>query len=141
MIDSLYSAHVDIRGCEKTQSYSDKIVPATNKDYDTEFLELTLAIKVVDDLDNAIAHIQEFTSNHTEGIISQDQHAIDTFIQALDSSAIMVNTSTRFNDGGQFGLGAEVAISTNKMHARGPMGLKEITSYKWVVLGNGQIRQ
>jgi glutamate-5-semialdehyde dehydrogenase len=141
MIDSLYSAHVEIRGCEKTQSYSDKIVPATNKDYDTEFLELTLAIKVVDDLDNAIAHIQEFTSNHTEGIISQDQHAIDTFIQALDSSAIMVNTSTRFNDGGQLGLGAEIGISTTKLHSFGPMGLRELTTTKFVVFGDGQVRE
>jgi len=141
MIDSLYSAHVDIRGCEKTQSYSDKIVPATNKDYDTEFLELTLAIKVVDDLDNAIAHIQEYTSNHTEGIISQDQQTIDTFIQSLDSSAIMVNTSTRFNDGGQLGLGAEIGISTTKLHSFGPMGLRELTTTKFVVFGDGQVRE
>ena len=140
MIDSLNNENVEIRGCEITQSYSDNVKPATNIDYDTEFLNLILAIKVVDDLDHAISHIQQNTSQHKEGIVSQDEKSIDTFIQALDSSAIIVNASTRFNDGGELGLGAEIGISTTKLHSFGPMGLRELTTTKFVVIGNGQIR-
>ena len=140
IIDELLSAKVEIRGCELTQSYSNKVVPATADDYDTEFLELILAVKVVDSLDGAISHIQQFTSDHTEAIISQDQTSIDTFIQSLDSSAIIVNASTRFNDGGELGLGAEIGISTTKLHSFGPMGLRELTTTKFVVTGNGQVR-
>ncbi len=95
----------------------------------------------MDDLNDAITHIHRYGSDHTEGIVSQDQKSIDTFIQSLDSSAIMVNTSTRFNDGGQLGLGAEIGISTTKLHSFGPMGLRELTTTKFVVIGSGQIRQ
>ena len=141
MIDELISAEVEIRGCERTQIYSDKVKPASEQDYDTEYLDLILAVKVVDNLNDAIIHIHRYGSDHTEGNVSQDQKSIDTFIQSLDSSAIMVNTSTRFNDGGQLGLGAEIGISTTKLHSFGPMGLRELTTTKFVVSGTGQIRQ
>ncbi len=116
------------------------IVPAGDDDFDTEFLSLRAAIKVVDSLDDALDHIFEHSTKHSEAIITEDYSAAMRFVNALDSSAVFVNASTRFNDGGQFGLGAEVAISTQRLHARGPLGLKELTTYKWVVLGNGQIR-
>ena len=141
MIDELISAEVEIRGCERTQIYSDKVKPASEQDYDTEYLDLILAVKVVDNLNDAIIHIHRYGSDHTEGIVSQDQKSIDTFIQSLDSSAIMVNTSTRYNDGDQLGLGAEIGISTTKLHSFGPMGLRELTTTKFVVSGTGQIRQ
>ena len=131
---------VEIRGCKKTQSYSDEVIPATLGDFDTEFLDLILAVRVVKDLSMAIDHIQTYTSDHTEAIISQNQENIETFTKSLDSSAIIVNASTRFNDGGQLGLGAEIGISTTKLHSFGPMGLKELTTTKFVVTGNGNLR-
>jgi len=140
MINELLSASVEIRGCEITQKFSDEIKLATDKDYDTEFLDLILAIKVVDSLDKAINHIHNFTSDHTEAIVSEDQIFINKFIQSLDSSAIIVNASTRFNDGGELGLGAEIGISTTKLHSFGPMGLRELTTTKFVVIGEGQVR-
>ena len=117
-----------------------KVSPATEEDWSTEFLSLTAAVKIVDSLDEALDHIVSYGSGHSEAIVTEDYSAAMRFLDDVDSSAVMVNASTRFNDGGQFGLGAEVAISTNKMHARGPMGLRELTSYKWVVLGSGQVR-
>lgn len=109
-------------------------------DWDTEWLALILSVKVVDSLDEAIAFIQAHTMEHSDGICSQDPQAIARFVSEVDSSAVFVNASTRFNDGGQFGLGAEVAISTQRIHARGPMGLRELTSYKWVCEGDGHVR-
>ena len=117
-----------------------KVKPATEEDWRTEFLSLTAAVRVVDSLDEALDHIVSYGSGHSDAIVTEDYSAAMRFLDGVDSSAVMVNASTRFNDGGQFGLGAEVAISTNKMHARGPMGLRELTSYKWVVLGSGQVR-
>lgn len=114
--------------------------PAGPEDFDTEFMALIAAVKVVDHLDEAIEHIYEHSTGHTEAIITEDYTAAMRFVNEVNSAAVMVNASTRFNDGGQFGLGAEVAISTQPLHARGPMGLKELTTYKWVVLGNGQVR-
>ena len=114
--------------------------PASEDDWGTEFLSLTAAVKTVDSLDEAMEHIETYGSGHSEAIVTEDYSAAKRFLDEVDSGAVMVNASTRFNDGGQFGLGAEVAISTSKMHARGPMGLREITSYKWIVLGTGQIR-
>ena len=118
-----------------------KVSPATEEDWSTEFLSLTAAVRVVDSLDEALDHIVSYGSGHSDAIVTEDYSAAMRFLDDVDSSAVMINASTRFNDGGQFGLGAEVAISTNKMHARGPMGLRELTSYKWVVLGDGQVRQ
>lgn len=117
-----------------------RVVPASEDDWGTEFLSLTAAVRIVDSLDEAIDHIVTYGSGHSEAIITEDYTAAMRFLDEVDSSAVMVNASTRFNDGAQFGLGAEVAISTNKMHARGPMGLRELTSYKWIVMGTGQIR-
>jgi glutamate-5-semialdehyde dehydrogenase len=114
--------------------------PAEEGDWDTEWLSLTLGIKVVPDLEAAISHIQKHSSGHSDGILTADQKHANQFIQEVDSAAVYVNASTRFTDGSQFGLGAEVAISTQKLHARGPMALKELTTYKWIVEGNYQIR-
>ena len=115
-------------------------IPATDEDWSTEFLALIAGVRVVDSLDDALDHIETYGSGHSDAIVTEDYSAAMRFVDEVDSSAVFVNCSTRFNDGGQFGLGAEVAISTNKFHARGPMGLKELTSYKWTVMGSGQIR-
>ena len=109
-------------------------------DFGQEFLSLTMSVKVVDTLDSAVEHIEEFGSGHTEAIVTEDYSAAMRFTDEVDAAVVLVNASTRFNDGGQLGLGSEVAISTNKLHARGPMGLRELTSYKWVGLGDGQVR-
>ena len=117
------------------------MVPATARDWDTEFLDKILAVGVVDSIDEAIEHIARHGSAHTETIVTGDLAAARKFVAEVDSSAVMVNASTRFNDGGQLGLGAEIGISTDKYHARGPCGLRELTSTKWVVFGDGQIRE
>ena len=115
-------------------------VPATEEDWATEYLSLDIAVKVVDDLDAALAHIRKFSTGHTEAIVTDDLASADRFVAELDSAALMVNASTRFTDGGQFGLGSEIGISTQKLHARGPMGLGELTTTTWVVHGDGHIR-
>ncbi len=133
--------NVEIRGCEKTQAIlGSDIVPATEEDYATEFLDYIIAIKVVDSLDDAIDHIAKFSSGHSECIVTSDYASSEKFTACVDSAAVYVNASTRFTDGGEFGLGAEIGISTQKLHARGPMGLNELTSNKFIILGNGQIR-
>lgn len=116
------------------------VVPATDEDWATEYLSLDLAVRVVPDLDAALEHVRTWTSGHTEAIVTRDLAASERFVAELDSAAIMVNASTRFTDGGQFGLGAEIGISTQKLHARGPMGLGELTTTKWVVHGDGHVR-
>ncbi len=123
-----------------TDSETGSILPASEEDWGTEFLSLLASVKVVDSLDDALEHIETYGSGHSEAIITEDQAAAQRFLDEVDASAVFVNASTRFNDGGQFGLGAEVGISTQKFHARGPMGLRELTSYKWVVIGDGQVR-
>ena len=115
-------------------------VPATEEDWATEYLSLDLAVKIVDDIDEAIAHIRRYSTGHTEAIVTEDIGAADYFVGHVDSAAIMVNASTRFTDGGEFGLGAEIGISTQKLHARGPMGLAELTTTTWVVYGSGHTR-
>ena len=118
----------------------DSALPANEDDWGKEFLSLTAAVKVVDSLDDALEHIETYGSGHSEAIITEDDAAATRFLDEVDAAAVYVNASTQFTDGGQFGLGAEVGISTQKYHARGPMGLKELTSYKWIIVGNGQIR-
>jgi glutamate-5-semialdehyde dehydrogenase len=118
----------------------DGVEPATDDDWEREYLSLDLAARVVDDIDEAIAHIRRWSSGHTEAIVTRDLDAARHFVARVDSAAVMVNASTRFTDGGEFGFGAEIGISTQKMHARGPMGLAELTSTKWIVTGDGQIR-
>ena len=131
---------VEIRGCERTRELFPEAKPATEEDWYTEYLALILAVKVVDSLDEAIAHINKYGSKHSEAIITSNVKSAKRFCEEVDASTVYVNASTRFTDGGQFGLGAEIGISTQKLHARGPMGLRELTSYKWVVYGEGQIR-
>ena len=118
-----------------------RVTPAQDDDFGTEFLALIASVKVVDSMDDAMNHIAKYGSKHSEAIISENAETIERFLNEIDAGAVFANTSTYFNDGGQFGLGAEVAVSTNKLHARGPMGLKEITTYKWKVRGSGQIRE
>jgi glutamate-5-semialdehyde dehydrogenase len=117
-----------------------KVVPAKSDDFGKEFLALIASVKIVDTIDDAFDHIVEYGSGHSEAIVAEDSETVERFLNEVDAGVVLSNTSTRFNDGAVFGLGAEVAISTNKLHARGPMGLKEITSYKWKVRGQGQIR-
>ncbi|HKM56918.1 MAG TPA: glutamate-5-semialdehyde dehydrogenase [Isosphaeraceae bacterium] len=132
---------VELRGCEQTC----RLVPAANlateKDYATEYLDLILSVRVVTSLDEAIDHIQRYGSQHTETIVTNDWNASRRFTAEVDSSAVLVNASTRFNDGYEFGLGAEIGISTDKFHARGPCGLHELTTYKYIVYGDGQVRE
>lgn len=118
-----------------------KLKPAAREDWDTEYLSLTAGVRVVDSLDEALEHIQKHGSGHTESIVTEDYSAAMRFLDEVDAAVVLVNASTRFNDGAQLGLGTEVAISTNKFHARGPMGLRELTSYKWRVMGTGQVRE
>jgi glutamate-5-semialdehyde dehydrogenase len=136
----LAKQRVEVRGDERVLAAIPAAKAATEQDYRTEYLDLILSAKVVDSLDAAIAHINEYGSHHTDVIVTNDLRASEQFTQRVDSAAVMVNASTRFNDGGEFGLGAEIGISTDKFHARGPCGLKELTSYKYVVHGAGQIR-
>jgi len=132
---------VELRGCEKTSAILSTIKSATSEDWDTEYLAPILAIKVVADLDEAITHINTHSSAHTDSIITEDYARSRRFITEVDSSSVMVNTSTRFADGFEYGLGAEIGISTDKIHARGPVGLEGLTTQKYVVLGDGHIRQ
>ena len=132
-------AHTELKGCTKTQAIID-VANATDEDYDTEYLANILNIKVVDGVEGAIEHIVKFTSGHSEAIITENITAAELFLNSIDAAALYVNASTRFTDGGAFGFGAEVGISTNKLHARGPMGIEGLTTYKFKIYGNGQIR-
>jgi glutamate-5-semialdehyde dehydrogenase len=131
---------VTIHGDETVASYSEAVVPATDEDWETEYLSLDLAVAVVPSLTAAVAHIRRWGSGHTEAIVTRSLPASQQFVSGLDSAAVMINASTRFTDGEQFGFGAEIGISNQKLHARGPMGLAELTSTTWVVTGTGQIR-
>ena len=141
----LTSAGVEMRCDQRALSLLGPVDEANIKaagpdDFGQEFLSLVLSVRVVDSLDEAIEHIETHGSGHTEAIITKDDNAATRFVDEVDAAVVLVNASTRFNDGGQLGLGAEVAISTNKLHARGPMGLRELTSYKWIAIGSGQVR-
>ena len=131
----------ELRGCTETIAIlGDSIIPATEDDYYAEFLDYILAVKVVDGLDEAICHINNYGTKHSEAIVTNDYSATQRFLNEIDAAAVYVNASTAFTDGGEFGLGAEIGISTQKLHARGPMGLKQLTSNKYIVYGSGQIR-
>jgi len=132
------SAGVEIRGCERTRKII-RAKKATEKDWRTEYLDLIISIKIVDDIDDAIDHINTYGSRHTDSIITEDKRAALKFLEGVDSSSVMLNTSTRFSDGYRYGLGAEVGISTGKIHARGPVGLEGLTSSKYYLLGDGQV--
>ena len=133
-------AQVELRGCPRTREIDPQASPAQAEDWGAEFLDLILAVKVVPDLNAALAHIARYSSNHTEAIITRDYARAQRFLREVDSSVVLVNASTRFNDGGELGLGAEIGINTSKLHAFGPMGLEELTTTKFIVYGNGQIR-
>jgi glutamate-5-semialdehyde dehydrogenase len=141
MARRLAEAGVEMRGCPRTCRLVSEAKPAQEADWPTEYLDLILAVKVVDDMDEAIAHIGTYGSSHTEAVITRDYSRARRFVREVDSSVVLVNASTRFNDGGQLGLGAEIGISTSKLHAFGPMGLEELTTTKFVVFGDGQIRE
>jgi len=140
MIRRLRAAGVEIRGCERTRTIVPAVTAATEDDWRTEYLDLILAVKVVDSLTEAIAFINTFGSGHSDAIVTEHLTHARRFLAQVDSAAVYVNASTRFTDGYEFGFGAEVGISTNRLHARGPMGLRELTTYKYVVQGSGQIR-
>jgi glutamate-5-semialdehyde dehydrogenase len=140
MIARYQKAQVELRGCPRTREIDPLVSPAQEGDWGTEFLDLILAVRVVPDLNAALAHIARYSSNHTEAIITRDYARAQRFLQEVDSSVVLVNASTRFNDGGELGLGAEIGINTSKLHAFGPMGLEELTTTKFIVYGNGQIR-
>lgn len=141
MIDALRASGVIVRGDERARTIDSTLDAATEIDFATEHMALELSVAVVDDLDAALEHIRHYSTQHTESIITRDMANAERFLAEVDSAVVMVNASTRFSDGGEFGFGAEVGISTQKLHARGPMGLPELTSTKWVVRGNGQVRQ
>jgi glutamate-5-semialdehyde dehydrogenase len=140
MAKALREKGVEIRGCSETLKLVPDAVPAKEGDWPKEYLDLIIAIKVVSGVDEAIAHINKYNSKHTEAIITENRRNAELFTRNVDAAAVMVNASTRFTDGGQFGFGAEVGISTQKLHARGPMGVRELTTYKYIVEGNGQVR-
>jgi len=141
MIQKFKQAGVEIRGDEKVREIAPEVKLATEQDWFTEYLDLILSIKVVEGLDEAINHINHYGSHHSDAIVTKNYLKAKKFLQEVDSAAVYVNASTRFTDGGEFGMGAEIGISTQKLHARGPMGVKELTSHKFIILGEGQIRK
>ncbi len=140
-IDKLVAAKVEVRGCQKTCQLSSAATAASDDDFGKEFLDLTVAVKVVKNVDEAMEHIAKYGSRHTEAIVTSDYPKAMRFLREVDASAVLVNASTRLNDGYQFGLGAEIGISTSRIHARGPMGLEELTCFKFIVMGSGQVRE
>jgi glutamate-5-semialdehyde dehydrogenase len=131
---------VSLRGCERTRSIAPGVLAATEADWDTEYLDLVLSVRIVDGLEGALAHIARHGTGHTEAIVTGDRGRGDRFVREVDASLVLVNASTRFNDGFELGLGAEMGISTTKLHAYGPMGLEELCARKWVGYGSGQTR-
>jgi glutamate-5-semialdehyde dehydrogenase len=138
---ALQEKGVELRGCERTRALVPTANPATEEDWRTEYLAPILSIRIVDGLDDAIEHITVYGSQHTDAIVTEDYGRARRFLREVDSSSVMVNASTRFADGFEYGLGAEIGISTDKFHARGPVGLEGLTSQKFVVLGDGQVRR
>ncbi|MFM7273063.1 MAG: gamma-glutamyl-phosphate reductase, partial [Gammaproteobacteria bacterium] len=137
---ALHAAGVELRACPRARALLPQATPATEDDWYAEYLAPILAVRVVDGIDAAIAHIAHYGSQHTDAIVTQHHARAMRFLREVDSSSVMVNASTRFADGFEYGLGAEIGISTNKLHARGPVGLEGLTTQKWVVLGEGQVR-
>jgi glutamate-5-semialdehyde dehydrogenase len=140
LINALSTQACEIRGCENTQKYNSDIVKATEIDWSTEYLHPIVSIKIVKNDDEAIKHIENFSSGHTESILTEDLNAAAKFQKELDSAIVMHNVSTQFADGGEFGLGGEIGIATGKFHARGPVGINQLTSFKYLVNGNGHTR-
>lgn len=140
LVLDLIEAGCEVRGDSTTQACDERVVAASDSDWGTEYLDAVVAVKIVEGLDQAVHHIERFGSGHTESIVSEDTNAAEQFFEALDSAILMHNTSTQFADGGEFGMGAELGIATGRIHARGPVGAEQLTSYKYVVRGSGQIR-
>lgn len=140
VLDTLIKAGCEIRGDEKVQALDNRVVPAVEEDWDTEYLDSILSVKSVKNIDEAVAHIAAHSSHHTESIITEDKSAAERFLNEVDSAVVMHNASTQFCDGGQFGMGAEIGIATGRLHARGPIGLEQLTIFKYQVRGDGQIR-
>ncbi len=141
LAEALKAFNVEIRGCDRTQAILADAKAATEADWDTEYLDMILAIRIVDSLESAVDHIQQYGSGHSEAIINQKQSTAQAFLRDVDAAAVYVNASTRFTDGYEFGLGAEMGISTDRLHARGPVALEELTTYKYIVYGTGQIKE
>jgi glutamate-5-semialdehyde dehydrogenase len=140
VVKALLDGGCAVRGDEAIQRLDSRVSPAVESDWQTEYLDAIIAAKTVDGVDDAVAHIARFGSAHTESIITQDQPAADRFLSKVDSAIVLHNASTQFADGGEFGMGAEIGISTDKFHARGPVGVEQLTSYKYIVRGSGQTR-
>jgi len=140
LVSTLEAAGVQVRGCPETRRYVPEVAPATDEDWATEYLDLVLSVRVVDGLDQALAHIRRYGTGLADAIVTENRARADRFVREVDSAAVLVNASTRLVDGGEFGLGAEVGISTSRIHARGPMGVEDLTTTKWVVRGSGQVR-
>ena len=136
----MFEKNVEVRGCSKTVKYNQKILKANEEDWKTEYLSPILSIKIVQSIDEAINHIEAYGSGHTDSIVSSNKDQSEKFLRNVNSSSVMVNASTRFADGFEYGLGAEIGISTNKLHARGPVGLDGLTNQKYIVLGEGNTR-
>jgi glutamate-5-semialdehyde dehydrogenase len=141
LINALREAKVEIRGCSAAKAIVGDVKDATEEDWETEYLDLIISIKVVGTFEEAVAHIEKYSSGLSEAIITRNYNRAMEFLQAVDSACVYVNASTRFTDGNQFGMGAEMGISTDKLHARGPVGVEELTTYKYIIFGNGQIRE
>ncbi|MEE8394081.1 MAG: glutamate-5-semialdehyde dehydrogenase [Rhodospirillales bacterium] len=140
IVDALIGAGCEVRGDKDAMSLDDRVVAANDQDWDTEYLDAVISVRIVDGLDEAIDHISRHSSQHTEAIITEDAEAAETFLNRVDSAIVMVNASTQYADGGEFGMGAEIGISTGKLHARGPVGVEQLTSFKYMVRGSGQCR-
>jgi len=140
LIGALIEAGCEVRGDAESQAADRRVKPASEEDWSTEYLEAIIAVKVVDGVQGALAHIERYSSHHTEAIITEDADAAQTFLDGVDSAIVLWNASTQFADGGEFGMGAEIGIATGKMHARGPIGVEQLTSFKYVVRGSGQTR-
>ena len=140
IIDDLIEAGCEVRGDEEISALDDRVVPANDEDWDTEYLDAIVSMKVVTGVDDAVDHIGKHGSHHTDAIITEDAEAAADFLNKVDSAIVVWNASTQYADGGEFGMGAEIGISTGKMHARGPVGVEQLTSFKYLVRGNGQCR-
>ncbi|MFH0918990.1 MAG: glutamate-5-semialdehyde dehydrogenase [Fibrobacterota bacterium] len=141
ILKALHAKGVALKGCLKTRALYSAVRAAKEEDYFTEYLDLTMSVKVVDGVREAMDHIRKYGSGHTDAIVTENKTVADRFLAGVDSSSVMWNASTRFSDGGIYGLGAEIGISTDKIHSRGPMGADDLTTYKWIVIGNGQVRE